>query len=112
MSSSTKIDCSPAGRTFSFAVDDVFYKIDLSTQNIAEFKSAVDGFMKALERSKAVAEASADRSRRVGAGGGRRSREQIRAVRDWARRHGYSHQRAGQDPRVGSAGVDQAHAAT
>src|SRR4051794_17786716 len=83
------IDGSPAERTFSFAVDGVSYEIDLSTQNIAEFKSAIGGFIESARKVKGGG-SSRSRIRSAGGGGARQSREQIRAVREWARQHGHN----------------------
>lgn len=106
------IDGSPAERTFSFAVDGVFYEIDLSTQNIAEFTSAVGGFLESARKVKGGSQSSrGPRSRGAGAGGARQSREQIRAVREWARRHGYSISERGRIPASVQQAFDQAHTA-
>ncbi len=53
------IDGSPAERTFTFAVDGTNYEIDLSAENIAEFKSAIGGFIEAPGRSSAPATVTA-----------------------------------------------------
>ena len=47
------IDGSSAERTFTFAVDGTNYEIDLSTENIAEFKSAIGGFIESARKVKA-----------------------------------------------------------
>jgi len=59
------IDGSPAERTFTFALDDVFYEIDLSTDNIAKFKSAIGDFIESARKVKG--------SRRSSHGDGARS---------------------------------------
>ena len=41
---------SAAERTFTFAVDGTAYEIGLSGENIAEFKSAIGGFIEAHAR--------------------------------------------------------------
>ncbi len=48
------IDGSPAERTFTFAVNGTNYEIDLSAENIAEFKSAIADSLKAPGRSRAA----------------------------------------------------------
>lgn len=101
------IDGSPAERTFSFAVDGVSYEIDLSTQNIAEFKSAIGGFIESARKVKG----SSSRAHSAGGGGGRQSREQTRAVREWARQHGHSISERGRIPASILQAFDQAHAA-
>jgi hypothetical protein len=106
------IDGSPAERTFSFAVDGVFYEIDLSTQNIAEFKSAIGGFMESARKVKGSSGGrSGGRSRSAGARGGRQSREQTRVVREWARQHGHNISERGRIPASIQQAFDQAHTA-
>ncbi len=103
------IDGSPAERTFSFAVDGVSYEIDLSTQNIAEFKSAIGGF---IESARKVKGSSGRRTRSAApGGGGGQSREQTRAVREWARQHGHNINERGRIPATIQQAFDQAHAA-
>ncbi|MBV8996745.1 MAG: Lsr2 family protein [Pseudonocardiales bacterium] len=103
------IDGSPAERTFSFTVDGVSYEIDLSTQNIAEFKSAIGGFIESARKVKGGS--SRSRNRSDGSGGARQSREQIRAVREWARQHGHNISDRGRIPASIQQAFDQAHAA-
>ena len=102
------IDGSPAERTFSFAVDGVSYEIDLSTQNIAEFKSAISGF---IESARKVKGSSGRRTRSPSGGGGRQSREQTQAVREWARQRGHNISERGRIPASIQQAFDQAHAA-
>ena len=104
------IDGSAAERTFTFAVDGTNYEIDLSADNIAEFKSAIGGFM---ESARKVKGSSSDgrRTRSAGADGGRQSREQTRAVREWARQHGHNISNRGRIPTSIQQAFDQAHAA-
>ncbi len=102
------IDGSPAERTFSFAVDGDSYEIDLSTQNIAEFKSAIGGF---IESARKVKSSSRRRTRSASGGGGRQSREQTQAVRKWARQHGHNISERGRIPASIQQAFDQAHAA-
>jgi hypothetical protein len=106
------IDGSPAERTFSFAVDGVSYEIDLSAHNIAEFKSTIGGFVESARKVKGGSQSgSKRRSRGVVAGGGRQSREQTQAVREWARQHGYTISERGRIPASVQQAFDQAHAA-
>jgi nucleoid-associated protein Lsr2 len=102
------IDGSPAERTFSFAVDGVSYEIDLSTQNIAEFKSAIGGF---IESARKVKGSSGRRTRSPSGGRGRQSREQTHAVREWARQRGHNISERGRIPASIQQAFDQAHAA-
>ncbi|MDQ4021493.1 MAG: Lsr2 family protein [Actinomycetota bacterium] len=45
---------SAAERTFTFAVDGTAYEIGLSGENIAEFKSAIGGFIESARKVKAT----------------------------------------------------------
>lgn len=58
------IDGSPAERTFTFAVDGVCYEIDLSTENIAKFKSAIGVFIESARKVKGSKRSSNSRGTR------------------------------------------------
>jgi len=83
------IDGSPAERTFTFAVDGVVYEIDLSSDNIAEFKSAIGGFIESARKVKTAA-GSSQRQRGASTTDLRQRRERLNEVREWARNNGYS----------------------
>ncbi len=102
------IDGSPAERAFTFAVDGINYEIDLSAQNIAEFKSAIGGFIESARKVNNSRSNNGRRARGARASGGRQSREQTRAVRQWARQHGHNR---GRIPASIQQAFDQAHAA-
>ena len=72
------------------AVDGTHYEIDLSAQNIAEFKSAIGGFIESARKVKSSRSNNGRRARSAGAGRGRQFRGQTRAVRQWARQHGHN----------------------
>lgn len=80
------VDGSAAERTFTFSVDGTHYEIDLSTENITEFKTAIGGFIESARH--------AGKTTKVPRGGGngkaRRDPEQVRAIRRWARKNGYN----------------------
>ncbi len=82
------IDGSPAERTFTFAVDGVAYEIDLSSDNIAEFKSAIGGFIESARKVKTAS--SSQRQRGASTTDLRQRRERLNEVREWARKNGYS----------------------
>jgi len=102
------IDGSPAEREFTFAVDGVDYAIDLSSENIAEFKLAVGGFVESARKVSKLA-APARARRQGGTAPARADREQIRAVREWARNNGYSVSDRGRLPAEVQAAFDRAH---
>ena len=103
------IDGSPAERTFTFAVDGTNYEIDLSAENIAEFNSAIGGFMESARKVKATS--NDRRARSTGGASGQQSRAQTRAVREWARQHGHNISNRGRIPASIQQEFDQAHAA-
>ncbi|HET9118284.1 MAG TPA: Lsr2 family protein [Pseudonocardiaceae bacterium] len=103
------IEGSPAERTFTFAVDGTNYEIDLSAENITEFKSAIGGFIESARKIKGSSDGR--RTRSTGADGGRQSREQTQAVREWARQHGHNISNRGRIPSSIQQAFDQAHAA-
>jgi hypothetical protein len=105
------IDGSPAERTFTFAVDGTNYEIDLSADNITEFKSAIGGFIESARKVKGSRSSEGRRTRNAGVDGGRQSPAQTRAVRDWARQHGHSINDRGRIPASIQQAFDQAHAA-
>lgn len=80
------IDESPADRTFTFAIENRAFQVDLSVANIAAFHEAVSRF---VESARPAGKVTA-----VAKGGGngraRMDREQTQAIREWARARGYS----------------------
>jgi Lsr2 len=82
------IDGSPAERTFTFAVDGTAYEIDLSSENIAEFKSSIGGFIESARKVKATS--NGQRQRGASTTDLRERRERLNEVREWARKNGYS----------------------
>jgi hypothetical protein len=106
------IDGSPAERTFTFAVDGTNYEIDLSADNIAEFKSAIGGFIESARKVKVGTESSnGRRTRRDAASRSGQSRDQTQAVREWARQHGHNISNRGRIPASVQQAFDQAHTA-
>jgi hypothetical protein len=82
--------------------------IDLSADNIAEFKSAIGGFIEAPGRSRAPAMVTALVAPELVAVS---SPEQTQAVRKWARQHGHNISNRGRIPTSIQQAFDQAHAA-
>ena len=106
------IDGSAAERTFTFAVDGTNYEIDLSAENIAEFNSAIGGFIESARRIKGSKNSDGRRARSgAEAADGRQSREQTQAVREWARQHGHNISNRGRIPASIQQAFDQAHTA-
>ena len=79
------IDGSEAVETVSFAVDGTSYEIDLSKANAKKLRDALATYVASARRAGRV-RAAGGRSGRATA---RADREQIQAVREWARRNGH-----------------------
>lgn len=79
------LDGSDAEETVSFAIDGAQYEIDLSSKNAAALRDALALYVASARRS--TRSAGSGRRRRNGSGS---DREQIQAIRDWARRNGHS----------------------
>lgn len=102
------IDGSEAERTFTYAVDGQAYEIDLSTSNIAEFKSAIGGFIESSRKVKASGNGHKDRSSGAKPGS---NREHLAAVRAWLRQQGETVSDRGRIAAPLMAKFDAAHAA-
>lgn len=79
------IDGSEAVETVSFALDGTSYEIDLSKGNAKKLRDALSTYVGNARRP-GRQRASGNRSAR---GSARADREQIQAVREWARRNGH-----------------------
>ncbi|MDQ4091939.1 MAG: Lsr2 family protein [Actinomycetota bacterium] len=82
------IDGSAAERTFTFAVDGTTYEIDLSSENIAEFMSAIGGFIESARKVKTTSNGRRQRGASTTDLPKRRGR--LNEVREWARKNGYN----------------------
>ena len=103
------IDGSEAERTFTFAIDGTHYEIDLSSQNIKEFHEAIAGFVESARKIKASGPGRRARTASPSTSGSGRSREQVQAVREWARQQGHSINDRGRIPASIQQAFDQAH---
>ena len=82
------LDGGPAEETLSFSFDGQSYEIDLNSDNAGALRDAVARY---VGHARKVGGARARSTRRVSGGTGpaRVDREQIGAIRDWARRNGH-----------------------
>ena len=103
------IDGSEAERTFAFAVDGTHYEIDLSSQNIKEFHEAIAGFVESARKVRVSGPGRGARKTSTSTSGSGRSREQIQAVREWARQQGHSINDRGRIPASIQQAFEQAH---
>jgi hypothetical protein len=81
------LDGSPAEETVSFGIDGATYEIDLSSENASELRDVLAKYVGAARKAGSSAHARAGRSRSTN--GAPVDREQIKAIRDWARRNGH-----------------------
>jgi hypothetical protein len=102
------LDGGPADETLSFSIDGQAYEIDLNADNAGSMRDAVARY---VGHARKVGGGRGRPARRVGGGSvARVDREQIGAIRDWARRNGHKVSDRG---RIAAPVVDaynQAHA--
>lgn len=98
------LDGSEAEETLGFGLDGVTYEIDLSADNARTLRNALGDY---VEHARRQGRTSARRGRRTGngsapspasTGSSAADREQNRAIRDWARQHGYTVSERGRIP--------------
>jgi nucleoid-associated protein Lsr2 len=85
------LDGGPAEETVSFSIDGQGYEIDLNPDNASALRDSVSRF---VGHARKVGNGGAGRGRPPGSGNrgrgpARVDREQIGAIRDWARRNGH-----------------------
>jgi hypothetical protein len=104
------LDGSEADRTVEFGLDGVNYTIDLSEKNAGKLRKALEPYISAGIR---VGRGGGDRRSaarvRVPAAGGRTSREQNQAIREWAAKNGYEVSERGRIPTSVVEAFEQAH---
>lgn len=91
------------GGTIEFAVSGRGYSIDLTSAELGAFNKALAPYLDAAQPTPQT------RARRTPDGTGRRSREQLAAVRDWARKHGHPVSDRGRIPVATQEAFDAAH---
>lgn len=77
------LDGTAADETVTFSLDGVDYEIDLSTANAGALREALSVYVGAAHRSGGPSRA------RTGGGPARTDREQLNAMRRWARENGF-----------------------
>ena len=86
------IDGSAAVETITFGLDGASYEIDLNEKNAKKLRDALANYMahaRVLGGRAGRARASGVRATKVAARSTGASREQLAAIRDWARSNGY-----------------------
>ena len=104
------LDGSEADRTVEFGLDGVNYTIDLSEKNAGKLRKALEPYLSAGTR---IGRGGVDRRSgargRGSAAGGRTSREQNQAIREWAGKNGYEVSERGRIPTSVVEAFEQAH---
>jgi len=86
------IDGSPAVETISFGLDGATYEIDLNEKNAKKLRDALANYTahaRVPGGRSGRTRARSTRATRVTAGSAGASREQLGAIREWARKNGY-----------------------
>ena len=99
------IDGAEADRTVEFGLDGVNYTIDLSEKNVGKLRKALEPYISAGARQGRGSGALRRSSARSGVPAGTSSRDENRAIRDWAKENGYPMSERGRIP----AGVVEAY---
>lgn len=73
------------GETIRFALDGVEYEIDLTTRNAKKFRDSIAPYVGSARKTSG----RSVRRARNGGGPARADREQLQAIREWARANGY-----------------------
>lgn len=76
------------GQTVTFAVGNASYEIDLSQKNLDKFYDALTPYMENGRKISGRRPAIGPQSTGAGRGAARADKEQLQAVRDWARGQG------------------------
>jgi hypothetical protein len=92
------LDGSEAQRTVEFGLDGVNYTIDLSEKNAGKLRKALDPYLSVATRVGRSGGDSRAARRGAPAAGGRSSRDQNQAIREWANKNGYEVSERGRIP--------------
>jgi hypothetical protein len=104
------LDGKKADRTVEFSLDGASYTIDLSDANAGKLRKALDPFINAGTRVGRGGPARAQRQS-AASGGGRTasSRDENKAIREWAARNGHQISERGRIPQSVSDAYRAAH---
>jgi hypothetical protein len=92
------LDGGEADRTVEFGLDGVSYTIDLSEKNAGKLRKALDPYLSVATRVGRSGGDSRATRRSAPPVGGRSSRDQNQAIREWANRNGYEVSERGRIP--------------
>lgn len=100
------LDESAAEETVSFALDGASYEIDLSKQNAEKLRDSLAVYVASARRANRFGASGANRPASAGRrprGAARGDREQMQAIREWARKNGH---KVGDKGRIPAAVMD------
>jgi Lsr2 len=102
------LDESAAEETVSFALDGASYEIDLSKENAEKLRDSLAVYVASARRANRFGASGAGANRAVSAGrrprgAARGDREQMQAIREWARKNGH---KVGDKGRIPAAVMD------
>jgi hypothetical protein len=93
------LDGGEADRTVEFGLDGVSYTIDLSEKNAGKLRKALDPYLAVATRVGRSGGGDGRTARRTAPPvGGRSSRDQNQAIREWANKNGYEVSERGRIP--------------
>ncbi len=92
------LDGGEADRTVEFGLDGVYYTIDLSEKNAGKLRKALDPYLAVATRVGRSGGDTRGTRRSAPATGGRSSRDQNQAIREWANKNGYEVSERGRIP--------------
>jgi hypothetical protein len=93
--------------TVSFALDGVSYEIDLTEANAEKLRSGLEDFVNAARRTGGRVKRGTTPGKRAGSPAA--SREQTKAIRDWARQNGFDLSDRGRIPANVIEAFEEAH---
>lgn len=99
-----------ADETVIFGLEGVTYEIDLAAHRAHNLRTALADYVANARKTGKLGAAMKAANSRSGATPARVSREQTRAVREWARAHGYDVGDRGRIPVDAQEAFDEAHA--
>ena len=104
------IDGIEGAETYTFALENVEYEIDLNAKNIANLRKDLEPWIKVArkKRGRSTTPRTAIPSRPSRAG----QREQLNAIREWGRKHGFKVSDRGKPPRDVVDAFEAAHNGT
>ena len=92
------LDQGSADETVSFGLDGASYEIDLSAKNAAKLRDSLATYIASARRSGRPGGRPSGAGRRGRTRGSRGDREQTQAIREWARKNGFSISERGRIP--------------